>query len=240
MAIKTLDTSGIKFIDAYDHAAEYKQYDQNALAIFALSIYLRIDDVEGFALNAISDGADDKTIDICYFDEEEGYAVIAQSYFSEKWGKEAANLKKARDINTGIAWLLSANEVELPIRLRNKAIELRNAIKQGTIHRIEIFYIHNCFESKNVDDELKTTANAADNLVKTKNPNVDNPINVSYKEMGLNSIEEIFQSREKEILIDDWIDVPINQYIQEQNASWKAIVAIVPCAWVRSLYNNHG
>ncbi len=64
MAAKTEDISSITFIAAFQADTELRQYKPNDLAIFALALYLGLDDIQDFAANAITDGGDDKKVDI--------------------------------------------------------------------------------------------------------------------------------------------------------------------------------
>ncbi len=228
------------FKSAFDADDEIQKYHPNALTIFTLALYLRLDDISEFAADAITEGKNDKKVDICYLDYPEKKALIAQSYFSTNWGKNEAPANKASDLNTAIAWLLSASETNIPKDLKTKALELRKAISNGDVNRIEILFIHNCFESINVDRELKTVADAtrdnANSLIKQN----EIPLVVSYKEFGVNEIEELYRSRDSEILIDDWIDVPANEFLPENGKDWNAILATVPGNWISGLFKKHG
>ncbi|MBI1877790.1 MAG: hypothetical protein HYR94_06115, partial [Chloroflexi bacterium] len=116
----------------------------------------------------MTDGPDDKKVDICHIDLNEGRAVISQGYFSQKWGKPSAKSDKASDLNTAVSWLLSASEDRIPPHLKSKALELRRTIQEGQIQRLELVFIHNCYESPNVKDELKAAANAANEILRSK------------------------------------------------------------------------
>lgn len=228
------------FLDAYNGDADLKKYGSNALGLFALSLYLRIEDIDDFASRSITDGGDDKKVDLCYLNEDDEYAIIAQNYISQTWGKQEAPQNKAGDLHQAVAWLFTAYINEIPVTIRNKAIELRNALHEGSIKRIEILYIHNCFESKNVEVALKTVAMQAEENIRVKDPNNQIPVQVSYREIGLKTIDEFFRSRESDILIEDWMKIPIKKYVQEDGPNWKSLLATVPGEWIRELYNKYG
>src|SRR5690606_331796 len=128
------DISHLTFKAAFDEDTELSQYQPNALGIFALWLHLRLEDVHEFAANAITEGGDDKKIDICYLDMVNNRAIIAQTYMARDWGKKEADASKADDLNTAIAWLFSASEDQIPSRLKARAIDLREAIKNGDIN----------------------------------------------------------------------------------------------------------
>jgi hypothetical protein len=201
---------------------------------------LQIDDVLAFAADAITDHGNDKKLDLCFIDENDGRVIIAQNYFSSTWGKTAAPANKASDLNTAIAWLFSASEDQIPINLKAKAQELRQALSQGTINQIEIMFVHNCYESDNVGSELKATTDITRDLVNRWYSVQGDPIIVTYQELGLRTIEELYRSRDSDILIDRWIEVPAANWIIEQEQDWRALVMSVPGDWIRSLRLEHG
>lgn len=227
------------FKDAFDAETEFRQYQQNALTIFALSLYLRLDDIDEFAANAITEGPNDKKIDICHLDLSENRAVIAQSYLSQTWGKTAAPANKATELNTAIVWLLSANESRIPPHLKTKAIDLRRALINGDIKRVEICYVHNCHESINVENELRVTADATRDMIKTLVSDNETSVIVAYKEFGLEAIEDLYKSRDSEILIDGWIDIPVTNHVEEQGDGWRAILTTVSGEWIQALHRQH-
>ena len=228
------------FKSIFESDTELSQYKPNHLAVFALSLDLRLDDVHEFAANAITDGPDDKKVDLCYLDMNSSRAIIAQSHFSTTWGKAAAPKNKASDLNTAVAWLLSSNEDQIPPHLKPKATDLRQALKDGDISEIEILYIHNCNESPDVESELGVVATYANGYARSF-VSSDTEVKISAREIGLRGIEEIYKSRNSEILVDEWLDVPVspNEYVEEEGEEWKAILATVPGKWIQELYNLH-
>ncbi len=227
------------FKTAFEADTDLQQYRSNALSLFALSLYLRLDDISDFAASAISEGPDDKKVDICYLDLNEKRAVIAQSYFAERWSKKSAPANKASDLNTAMAWLLSVGDDRIPAHLRTKAIDLRRALMHGDIDRLELLYIHNCQESANVDGELKAAAEATRDKVRSLIGDKPAPV-ITFKEFGVKTIEDLYKSRDSEILVDEWLSVPTSILAREDGAEWHAVLASVPGTWVQGLYKTHG
>ena len=128
---------------------------------------------------------------------------------------------------------------QIPDRLKHKALELRSALVCGDITSIELLFIHNCPESQNVHNELRASAGIARDLVAALNDSISDQFIVTYKELGLNNIEEPYKSRDSEILVDDWLDVPATDYFEKHGNGWKAIVTTVPGDWIRQLYQIH-
>ena len=138
-----------------------------------------------------------------------------------------------------MVWLLSASEEHIPSHLKSKAIDLRRGLATGAIKRIELLFVHNCLESVNVERELKAAAQSAAISANSLAPD-DEAVVVSYRELGLDRIEELYRTRDSEILIDEWLELPATQWIEEKGTDWRAFVTSVPGSWIRELYNAHG
>ena len=67
---------------ALDGRSDLVPYGSNRLLLFALELSLRIEDIHSVALNALTDGADDKKCDLVYVDVTLGKAIIAQGYMA--------------------------------------------------------------------------------------------------------------------------------------------------------------
>ncbi len=227
------------FRSEYEENENIKPYGQSGLSLFALSYHLDIEDIDGFAADSITEGGDDKKIDICFIDVEAKKLVVAQNYVSEKWTRSAAPTNKADDLNASINWLFSASINNVPPRLKDKAIEIREAIKNDEISDIEIFYIHNCPESVNCERALNTVADSLRSHLSSISSNSET-INITYREIGLNTIEELYKSRNTQIKIDEWIRVPIGgDYLEETTKDWTAIQTTVPAIWVKKLHDKY-
>ena len=225
------------FKAAFDSEDEIQKFGPNSLLLYTLAHYLRAEDVKELAAEGLTDGPNDKKADFVYLELSEGRAIIAQSYVGKEWGRESAPVNKASDLNTATAWLLSTNLKRVPENLKPKAEELRRALEDNEVKRVEIIYVHNCLESKNVDEELKSVAEDAQ--AKIKALGVEDVV-VSYREFGLQGIEDLYKTRDAEILVDEWIKIP-GACLTEQNASgWKAIVATVSGGWLQNLFQKHG
>ena len=227
------------FIGVFEGETDLKKYSHNALSLFALSLYLRLDDISDFAASAITEGPDDKKVDICYLDLNEGRAIVAQSYVAKTWCKKSAPANKASDLNTAMTWLLSVTQEDIPTQLKTKATEMRSAITNGELKRLEILFIHNCYESDNVKAELKAAAEAARAKAQSLIAS-EEPPEISFQELGIEAIEDLYKSRDSEILVDEWLDIPSPAITLETGGNWRAILATVPGSWVRELHRKHG
>lgn len=226
-------------LDYFRHDPEFKKYGRNGFAIFALALFLGIDEIDDFYSNSWTEDDDDKKIDLFYIDINESRAAIAQVYISERFGKASAPSNKASDLNTACSWIFSADENHIPKKIRPKAIELRNSIINQEIERIDFLYVHNCLESSNVEAELRTvTDGARDKIIALTGKPLD--IQLHYKELGIRTIENLFKARDKDILVEDILTLPKGGCIEEEGAGWKAIQFTIGANWIRSLYLTHG
>ena len=74
-------------------------------ALYALALYLGIEDLATFAIESLTDLPNDKKA-VIYVNEAEGLACVAQNLTSPDWGKQEAPANKADDLNMAAAWLL--------------------------------------------------------------------------------------------------------------------------------------
>jgi len=228
--------SQLTFQDYLEQETEYKKYGKNNLAVFALSMYLGIDDVGEFVSNSWTEDDDDKKIDVFYIDLKESRAAIVQVYIADKFGVRTAPANKASDLNTACSWIFSANESLISEKIRPKSIELRNAIINSEIERIDFLYVHNCKKSQNVESELKTVTDGARDKILALTGKRVLEIQLNYKEIGIETIEDLYKSRDKDILVEDIFDLQERAYIEEKGTGWKAIQLTINGNWLRELY----
>ena len=68
---------------AFDARTDLLAYGDNAIGLFALALRFNVEDLASVAADAITDGSDDKKIDMIYIDQDERVAVVAQCFFCE-------------------------------------------------------------------------------------------------------------------------------------------------------------
>jgi len=230
------DPADFSFHSDYIARAFESSYGSNSLLVYVLSLLVPEQEAAHLAAEAITDGPDDKKIDACYIDVSSGRAIIAQSYLARQWGGTAAPASKASDLNTAMSWLLGSQLDNIPTRLRPKTSELREAIKDGIIARIELLYVHNCFESDNVDVELRTAAESARELMRSLG--CETP-SVSFREYGVDRIEELFRARDREILVDEEVVVDGTLLGQQVGEGWEALVVTVTGQWLFDAFKKY-
>lgn len=221
---------------AYESLEELSEYNDNALGLFALGLRFGLDDLASIGVDAVTDGSDDKKLDIVYINPEEQYAVIGQCYFSSK-EKQNAPSNKASDLNTGLAWLLQRDIDDVPERIKSAAINLRQSIKNGEIKSIYLWYVHNLPESHHVENELVTVQQTAVTILEQAFPDVK--VEVTHKEVGSNTIQEWYEDCKTPILINDSIVLSTIGGYEISGAGWSSYSTAIQARDLARLYRKH-
>lgn len=241
MEFGTTEQQDTQIADAPGYAAfesrdDLAGYGNNALLLFVAQLKLGFDDVDTFASNCLTDGNNDKKCDLVAVAVDTQRVILAQGYMS-KTAPGAAPANKASDLNTGVSWLLKGDLEQLPETLLGAAQEVRDALNSGDIRELQLWYVHNCIESKNVGVELEQAAKTADSILKRDFPGID--IDVSAMEVGRNTLEEEYARIQAPILVSDeyTFDVPGGFEIVAED--WRAFSTAVDVADLRKLWTTH-
>lgn len=226
-----------KFWSAFTSRDDLKQFNVDALLLFALQLRFGIDDIFTVAANSLTDGNDDKKADMVYIDADSGHAVIAQTYLSHKLSNKEAPANKASDLNAAVSWLLSRPLDELPITIKSHAEELRRAIQDKEITTLHIWYVHNLQESKNVQDELKTVEHTTQTSFHKHFPN--SATEIQTLEVGINTLEDWYKSVSTPILVTDNFKIPIKGGYKESASDWQAYITSIPASWLYSSFHKY-
>jgi hypothetical protein len=205
------------------------------LGLFALGLNFGLDDLASIGADAITDGSDDKKLDMVFINTEERYAVISQCYFCCS-DKPCAPSNKASDLNTGVGWLLQRDINDVPERIKSAAINLRNAIKDGFIEKIYLWYVHNLPESHYVEDELVTVQQTATTILYKEFP--DSKITVTHKEVGTKTLQDWYEACETPILIDRDIEFTIKGGYEIEGNGWESYSTAIQLRELASLYRK--
>lgn len=227
-----------KFWSAFTSRDDLKQFNMDALLLFALQLRFGVDDIFTIAANSLTEGSDDKKADMVYIDTDSGHAVIAQTYLSSKLSNNEAPANKASDLNAAVSWLLNRPLNELPITIKSHAEGLRRAIQDKEITTLHIWYVHNLPESQNVQNELKTVEHTAQSAVKQNFP--DSGItDIQTLEVGINTLEDWYESVSTPILVTDTFKIPINGGYKESSSDWQAYVTSIPTKWLYDSFRKY-
>ncbi len=225
---------------ALQSRTDLTKYGDNALLLFTLQLRFEIEDIDAVATNSLTDGSNDKKCDLVYVDKESQIAVIAQGYFCRKPTLPSeAQANKASDLNTAVVWLLSTPINELPTQLlQSAASELREALQNNELNSIEFWYSHNLPESKNVRNELDAVTRNAQNTIRQNFPNCSD-INISGLELGLASVEGLYNSLTTPILVPEKLCVSTSEGFDISTADWQAFITTIPADWLYHLFKQY-
>lgn len=212
------------------------QYGDNAIGLFALALRFYVDDIHSVAAESITDGSDDKKCDLIYLDKDEGVAVIAQCYSSKRL-RACAPANKASDLNTAVAWLLQRSVEDLPEKIRAAAKDLRHAIKEGEIKKLEVWYVHNLPESDNVREELATVEHTASAAV--GGLGAPSEITISSLEIGNGRLEDWYKETLSPILVNEEVKFEILSGFDISEGDWRAYVAPIYARQLHRLYKTY-
>ncbi|UZX70429.1 AIPR family protein [Yersinia ruckeri] len=221
---------------AYNSLEDLSDYKDNALGLFALGLRFGLDDLSSIGVDAVTDGSDDKKLDIVFMNPEEEYAVVGQCYFSEKERLNAPS-NKASGLNTGVAWLLQRAINDVPDRIKSAAINLRQGIKDGSIRNIYLWYVHNLPESHHVENELITVQQTATSILSKEYPEFK--ICVSHKEVGSTTLREWYEDCRTPILINESVTLNTIGGYEISGKGWSSYSTAIQARELAKLYKKH-
>jgi hypothetical protein len=227
------------FYEDYEKRSDLKKYGDSSLLLYTLELYLGIDDIHSVAVNSLTDNNDDKKCDLLHVDKEAHIAIIAQGYISKDTTRKEAKSNKAADLNTAASWLLKQNTADLPKTLQSAGNELVNSIINEEINAIEFWYVHNLPESKNVDKELVKVTETAHALIKKNFPNITIE-RITYKEFGVNRIEELYKSTKIPIKIDKNILIKTDKGFSISSDKYTAFITYLTGEWIKQQFDEFG
>ena len=220
---------------AFESRDDLADYGDNALLLFVAQLRLGFDDVDTFASNYLTDSSNDKKCDLVAVSADKQRIVLAQGHMSKTTSGEAP-ANKASDLNTGVSWLLSGDLDGLPETLRGAAQEVRDALAGGEIRELQLWYVHNREESKNVADEL-AHLRTADRIIKREFPDID--VDVSAVEIGRAALEDQYARMQAPILVSDEFTFDVPGGFEIEAADWSAFSTAVEVAALRTLWETH-
>lgn len=225
---------GFEHLKAYDQETDLiTTYGADkAYTIWAMALYLNTGDLMQLAADCLVDGADDHKIDFLQYDEDEKSLIIAQGYHSQKI-KESAKSNKAADLNAALAWLFNGDIQQFGDEIKPKVEEIRKAFTEGNLLHVELLFVHNCGESKEVEKELKTASDYLANVLKSPQ------IEITYKELGNPTLENYYLKKIAHISVDALIECPFPILYEESSDNWSSAVLSVTGEWLRDLYTQY-
>ena len=200
-----------------------------AFLVWAMGLYLDVQDLEAMADDNLTDNGDDHGIDFLRYDEDAGTLYLAQGYHTNKV-KQSAPASKAADLNAACAWLMKGEIEKFNSEIQQNISDARSAILNDEVQKILLVYVHNCGESVEVRDELETAKLTLDALLEGR------AVEVKPVQLGNETLERLFQNQAANIIVTDEIECPFQVKYTETTSTWKAAVLTVSGQWLREQY----
>ena len=197
-----------------------------------MALYLNTGDLMQLAADYLVDGVNDHKIDFLQYDEDEKALIIAQGYHSQRI-KESAKANKAADLNAALAWLFHGDIKQFGNEIKPKVEVVRKALEEGNLLHVELLFVHNCGESKEVENELKTASDYLSNILNSPQ------IEITYKELGNPTLENYYLKKIAHISVDAVIECPFPVIYEERSDNWSSAILSVTGEWLRNLYNQY-
>lgn len=237
-----MSTQPASVFEALSAREDLAEYESNAIALLGLELRFGVDDIRTVADEALTDDKKDRKCDLLFIDRESGTAVVAQAYSADDPEKSEPPSNKAADLNTALSWILDGDvpDEQLGEKLRSAATELREAVIEGEISVLEIWFIHNLGESANVNDELRQVEKTAAALMGHHFEHHADQVEVRALQVSRERLEAWYRSTSTAILVADDFAVPTKSgWFTESGEGWSAICTSVPASWLHSLHAKY-
>lgn len=232
--VKNMNSS---WINDYESLNELKEdFGDNALALYALSLRFEVDDLKSVGLESITDGSDDKKLDMIYINTEDHFAVVSQCYFSHKESKSAKG-NKASDLNTGLIWLLQMNVDDIPERIKSATVNLRKELNLGNIQNLYIWYVHNLPESALISKELKSVETNLKSILINNYNKVK--VNTFVNEIGNSTLQKWYESSKRPIFMDENVTFDFEGGYLINEDDWNSYSTAIKAKDIARLYKKH-
>ncbi|MFF8437365.1 AIPR family protein [Streptomyces bacillaris] len=224
---------------ALQQRVDLDRYGSNKRLLFALQLTFDIEDIDTVAATALTDSSNDKACDLLYIDRNAGRVVLAQGYESENAARQQAPAGKAATLHQAVNWLFNKSQpVGVPDALLGAWRELHDALEDDAIGDVEIWYVHNLPESKQVAEEIQAARDAAYAQLGHGYPG--NEIDISGTELGRAVLSRRYESSQTPILVSDTFKVKVPGAFVERGDKWTALCTSVPISWLYERYAQHG
>jgi AIPR protein len=231
-----MSASSHSWAAAYSEREDLSSFGSAGLALFAMALRFGYDDLATIGADAVVDGPDDKGCDVIYIDRDQRTAIIAQAYRAET-PKLAAKDSKAATLRQGISYLLEVALDDVPERLRSSAGTLRNAIRDGDIDQLFVWFVHNCPGSTNVEAEVKTVAETATSIVTSRYPGRN--ITIFSEELSAERLEKLYTETSTPILVTEPVEFKSPPGLAFHEADWDCLLVPLQLKLLQDLYKKH-
>ncbi|MFP1763498.1 AIPR family protein [Lonsdalea quercina] len=227
------------FWSALQQREDLEKYGNLNCALYAIELHNNIDSIDLLAPDIITEGGDDENIDILMTDRESKQIYLIQSYQSTIFRPQGAKPSKAQETSYAETALLSADIENIPLRIRDQVTDAREALKNKEVEKINVWFVHNCPEIDECEKPLHSIGRSIMDKIKSVYQ-IEN-LRVSSKQMGLNSLDELYNSQHSPILISDKILLTdIHGFYQGSNKHWASFSTLVSGKFIKELYSSYG
>lgn len=219
---------------------DLEKYGSNKRLLFALQLAFGIEDIDTVAATALTDHGNDKACDLLYVDRDRGRVVLAQGYEAQGANRDKeAPASKAASLHQAVNWLFSKESpAGVPALLSSAWRELHEALEDEAIGHVEIWYVHNCRDSKAVETEIQKARDAAYERLQAGYPS--NEVTVSGSQIGSEALSRRYQNSQTPILVSETFEVAIPGAFEERGEKWTALCTSVPSIWLHERFEQHG
>lgn len=232
----------VSVFEALEGREDLAEYGDNAIALLGLELRFGVDDLRTVADESLTDDTKDRKCDLLFVDRESDMAVVAQAYTADDPDKPEPPSNKAADLNTALTWILDGEvpDEQLGDKLRSAAMDLRQALVDGEISVLEVWFVHNLTESANVTLELRQVEQTAKALLGHHFRDQADQVEVRALQVSRDRLEAWYRSTSTAILVTDEFVVPAKSgWFNESGAGWSAICTSVSAAWLHELHAKY-
>ena len=216
--------------------------DDNEIGAYAISLLFPDTTFDEVLAESITDGPNDKSLDILHVDKEAEIAVICQCQQGQTSNSKVRD-NKAASLNQAITWIFHDDHDSTlrPQFLRQKNA-LRNALKDGRIRRIYLWFTHDMAESANATREVQAAGRNLNAELQSGGYKTEEGQNIEViaQQVGNETLTEAFEHAAKIILVDEVNELQTESYYRTTGNNWEALSTAVSGAWLKDLYSKHG
>ncbi|MFO6297739.1 AIPR family protein [Rahnella selenatireducens] len=208
-------------------------------ALYALELHGEFDDINLLAPDIITEGGDDENIDVLLVDREGRRIYLIQSFQSPLFRPLGAKPTKAQESSYAETALFSADIEKVPLRIRRQVEDARDALAKSEIDRINIWFLHNCPETDECGRPLHAIGRSV--IDKLNHLYKDQSIRVDSKQVGLETLDELYNAQHSPILISDQINTEdLAGFVESKPGSWVSFVTSIKGSFLKQLYDSYG
>ncbi|MGW5557047.1 AIPR family protein [Micromonospora sp. NPDC003944] len=220
------------------------RYRSNKRLMFAAELMLGPEDVHDLARSSLTDQPGDRSCDFVHVDRAQGLIVVAQGYEATSTTRLTVEQRKVRDLNQAVNRVFTAETIGLPAPLIAAIQNVRAALDDGVIRRIEIWFVHNRDQQADLEEVLKDAQDIARNAVQVRNPQEAEEVEVVAHQISRKVLADWFRSLQTPILVTEPIRVPVENWLVENTPSrdrpvWTGYLATVSMEWLKGQFWAH-